>query len=158
MHEGQKPKSLRERLEMHRVDSSCAHCHGVIDPLGVAMENYDVIGQWRVVDREARQPIDASVILPDHVAVTGVNGLRADLLRRPEQFVQAMTEKLMMYALGRELEYGDIPQVRAIVRAAAKDDYRFSSLVMGVVESDTFHMQSEPRDKKPVDTKLAAAP
>ncbi len=158
IHEGQKPKSLRERLEMHRVDSSCAHCHGVIDPLGVALENYDAIGQWRVVDREAKQPIDASVTLPDHVAVTGVNGLRRDLLQHPEQFVQAMTEKLMMYALGRELEYGDIPQVRAIVRASAKDDYRFSSLVLGVVESDTFHLQTEPSAKKPVDTKLAAVP
>ena len=127
------------------------------DVVGVSLENYDVIGQWRVVDREAQQPIDASVTLPDHVAVTGVNGLRQDLLRRPEQFVQAITEKLMMYALGRELEYSDIPQVRAIVRDAAKNDYRFSSLVLGVVESDTFHMQAEPREKKPADTKMAAA-
>jgi hypothetical protein len=155
-HPEQKPKSLRERLEQHRVNTSCAHCHGVIDPLGVAMENYDVIGQWRTFDHEAKLPIDANVTLPDHVAVTGVNGLRRDLLQHPELFVQALTEKLMMYALGRELDYVDIPQVRAIVREAAKNDYRFSSLVLGVVESDTFHMQAEPRNKKSVETKVAA--
>jgi hypothetical protein len=157
-HPGQKPSSQRDRLAMHRADPSCAHCHGVIDPLGLSMENFDAIGQWRVMDREAKTPIDASVTLPDHLSVTGVNGLRQDLLRRPEQFVQAITEKLMMYALGRELEYGDVPQVRAIVREAAKNDYRFSALVLGVVESDTFHLQAEPRDKKPVpvQTKVAA--
>jgi hypothetical protein len=127
----------------------------VIDPLGVALENYDVTGQWRVVDHEAQQPIDANVTLPDGTKVTGVNGLRRDLLTRPEQFVQAMTEKLMMYALGRELEFSDIPQVRSIVRAASKEDYRFSALVRGVVASDTFRMQSQPRGKKPVDTKVA---
>jgi hypothetical protein len=155
LHQGQKPKSLRERLEQHRTNSSCAHCHGVIDPLGVALENYDVTGQWRVVDHEAQQPIDANVTLPDGTKVTGVNGLRRDLLTRPEQFVQAMTEKLMMYALGRELEFSDIPQVRSIVRAASKADYRFSALVRGVVASDTFRMQSQPHGKQPVDTKVA---
>jgi hypothetical protein len=157
IHPGKKPNSLRERLELHRTDSSCAHCHGVIDPLGVAMENYDVTGQWRTVDHEAQLPIDANVTLPDHVPVTGVSGLRADILKHPELFVQAMTEKLMMYALGRELDYSDYPQARAIVAAAAKNDYRFSSLVLGVAESDAFRMQSEPRAKKPVDTKVAAA-
>jgi hypothetical protein len=156
LHPGQRPKSLRERLEQHRTNSSCAHCHGVIDPLGVALENYDVTGQWRVVDHEAHQPIDANVTLPDGTKVTGVNGLRRDLLTRPEQFVQALTEKLMMYALGRELEFGDIPQVRGIVRAASKDDYHFSALVRGIVASDTFRMQSQPRSKKPLDTQVAA--
>jgi hypothetical protein len=159
LHEGQKPNSLRERLEQHRVNSSCAHCHGVIDPLGVSLENYDVTGQWRVVDHEAQQPIDAHVRLPDGVAITGVNGLRQDLLKRPDQFVQAMTEKLMMYALGRELDYSDIPQVRAIVREAAQHDDHFSALVLGVAESDAFRMQALPRDKdqKAPDTKVAAA-
>jgi hypothetical protein len=159
LHEGQKPNSLRERLEQHRINSSCAHCHGVIDPLGVSLENYDVTGQWRVIDHEAQQPIDAHVTLPDGVAVTGVNGLRHDLLKRPEQFVQALTEKLMLYALGRELEYSDIPQVRAIVRDAGHNDYRFSSLVLGVAESDAFRMQSLSHDKdsKAPDTKVAAA-
>ncbi|HXA92868.1 MAG TPA: DUF1585 domain-containing protein, partial [Steroidobacteraceae bacterium] len=105
------------------------------------------------------QPIDAHVTLPDGVAVTGVNGLRHDLLKRPEQFVQALTEKLMLYALGRELEYSDIPQVRAIVRDAGHNDYRFSSLVLGVAESDAFRMQSLSHDKdsKAPDTKVAAA-
>jgi Protein of unknown function (DUF1585) len=99
------------------------------------------------------------VTLPDGVAITGVNGLRQDLLKRPDQFVQAMTEKLMMYALGRELDYSDSPQVRAIVRQAAQHDDHFSALVLGVAESDAFRMQALPRDKdkKAPDTKVAAA-
>jgi len=157
IHPGQKPKSLRERLAQHRTNSSCAHCHGVIDPLGLALENYDVTGQWRDYDHEANLPIDPNVTLPDGAAVHGVNDLRHDLLRRPELFVQTMTEKLLMYALGRELEFSDIPQVRAIVRAARTSDYRFSALVRGVVESDTFRMQSQPRARKALDTKVAAA-
>jgi hypothetical protein len=158
IHPGKKPNSLRERLELHRTDSSCAHCHGVIDPLGVAMENYDVTGQWRTVDHEAQLPIDANVTLPDHVPATGINGLREDILKKPELFVQAMTEKLLMYALGRELTYSDYPQIRAIVAEAARHDYRFSSLVLGVVQSDAFRMQAQPQASRKPDTKVAANP
>lgn len=157
LHPGKKVNSLRERLALHRTDSSCAHCHGVIDPLGLAMENYDVIGQWRTVDHQANLPIDAHVTLPDHTVVNGVNGLREDLLKRPQVFVEAMTEKLLEYALGRQLVYSDYPQVRAIVRNAAKNDYRFSSLVLGVAESDAFHMQAQPLgNPKPADLKVAS--
>ena len=114
----------------------------MIDPYGLALENFTVTGQWRDVDWLADAPIDASTVLPDGRPIEGPAELRRALLRRPDQFVQALTEKLMMYALGRELEYHDMPQVRTIVRAAAEDDYRFSSIVVGIVSSDAFRMQA----------------
>ena len=139
---GEQPKTIRARLEEHRTDPSCNFCHGVIDPYGLALENFTVTGQWRDVDWLADAPIDASTVLPDGRPIEGPAELRRALLRRPDQFVQALTEKLMMYALGRELEYHDMPQVRAIVRAAAEDDYRFSSIVAGIVSSAAFRMQA----------------
>jgi hypothetical protein len=141
---GEKPKTIRARLELHRKDAVCNGCHGVIDPYGLALENFSVTGQWRDVDRVAEQPIDASTKLPGGAPVTGPVELRQALLQHPDQFVQALTQKLMMYALGRELEYHDMPQVRAIVRAAAKDDYKFAALVTGIVQSDAFRMQAPP--------------
>ena len=140
--EGEQPKTVRARLEEHRTDPSCNFCHGVIDPYGLALENFTVTGQWRDVDWLADAPIDPSTVLPGGRPIEGPAELRRALLRRPDQFVQALTEKLMMYALGRELEYHDMPQVRAIVRAAAEDDYRFSSIVAGIVSSDAFRMQA----------------
>ena len=140
--EGEQPRTIRARLEEHRANPSCNFCHGVIDPYGLALENFTVTGQWRDVDWRADAPIDASTVLPDGRSIEGPAELRRALLRRPDQFVQALTEKLMMYALGRELEYHDMPQVRAIVRAAAEDDYRFSSIVAGIVSSDAFRMQA----------------
>ena len=140
--EGEQPKTIRARLEEHRTDPSCNFCHGVIDPYGLALENFTVTGQWRDVDWLADAPIDPSAVLPGGRPIEGPADLRRALLRRPDQFVQALTEKLMMYALGRELEYHDMPQVRAIVRAAAEDDYRFSSIVAGIVSSDAFRMQA----------------
>jgi hypothetical protein len=140
--EGEQPKTIRARLEEHRTNPSCNFCHGVIDPYGLALENFTVTGQWRDVDWLADAPIDASTVLPGGQPIEGPAELRRALLRRPDQFVQALTEKLMMYALGRELEYHDMPQVRAIVRAAAEDDYRFSSIVAGIVSSDAFRMQA----------------
>jgi hypothetical protein len=153
---GEPPKTVRARLERHRTLASCNQCHGVIDPIGLAMENFDVTGQWRTVERQANQPIDASTVLPSGTPVTGVNELRRELLRRPDQFVQAFTEKLMMYGLGRELEYHDMPQVRAIVRAASGDDYRLRAIVLGIVTSDAFRMQAPPTEPKAVATKTAA--
>jgi Uncharacterized protein involved in ubiquinone biosynthesis len=154
--EGQKPTTLRARLEVHRATRSCNQCHGVIDPLGLALENFDVTGRWRDFDPQAEQPIDASTVLPNGSFVNGPVELRQDLLRRPEQFVLAFTEKLLMYAVGREIEYHDMPQVRAIVRDAAKDDYRFSSIVMGIVRSDAFRMQAVPHGEKPAGEQVAA--
>ncbi len=138
---GEKPKTLRARLEQHRSSPTCKACHGVIDPYGLALENFTVTGRWRDRDQEADAPIDASTVLAGGQAVNGPVQLRAALLERPDQFVQAFTQKLMMYALGRELEYYDMPQVREIVRTAAAHDYRFSAIVSGIVHSDAFRMQ-----------------
>ncbi len=140
--EGEEPKTIRARLEEHRADPSCNFCHGVIDPYGLPLENFTVTGQWRDVDWFADAPIEPGTVLPDGTALESPAALREALLRRPEQFVRALTEKLMMYALGRELGHHDMPQVRAIVRAAAQDDYRFSSLVTGIVSSNAFRMQA----------------
>ncbi len=147
--EGQAASTVRARLEAHRTNPSCNACHGVIDPLGFALENFDAVGRWRVVDREARAPIDASGVLIDGTVVTGPVELRRALLARPDQFVQTLTEKLMTYALGRTLGPADMPTVRGIVRAAAEDDYRFSALVWGIVESAQFQMKgaSQPADE-----------
>jgi hypothetical protein len=142
--EGERPKTIRARLEQHRVDQSCNGCHGVIDPYGLALENFTATGQWRAIDAAADAPIDASTALPGGAAVDGPVELRRALLARSDQFVQALTEKLMMYALGRELEYHDMPQVRAVVDAAAKEDYRLSAIVTGIVNSDAFRMQALP--------------
>jgi hypothetical protein len=149
---GEKPKTLRARLERHRTDAVCKGCHGVIDPYGLALENFTVTGQWRDIDREAGERIDAHTELPTGTPVDGPVALREALLARPDQFVQALTEKLMMFAIGRELEYHDMTQVRAIVRAAKSDDYRFSALVLGVVASDAFRMQAPARETKSAET------
>jgi hypothetical protein len=139
--EGKKATTVRARLEAHRTNSSCNACHGVIDPLGFALENFDAVGRWRVMDREAREPIDASGLLVDGTAVTGPVELREALLERPDQFVLTLTEKLMTYGLGRALEHTDMPTVRRIVRDAAQNDYRFSDLVWGIVNSTQFRMK-----------------
>lgn len=145
--EGEQPKTVRERLEQHRKDATCNACHGVIDPYGLALENFTVTGEWRDFDEEADAPIDARTELSGGRPVEGPVALRAALLERDDQFVQALTEKLMMYAIGRELEYYDMPQVRAIVHDAAGDDYRFSALVKGIVTSDAFRLQAVPHAK-----------
>jgi hypothetical protein len=141
---GEKPKTLRARLERHRTDAVCSGCHSVIDPYGLALENFTVTGQWRTVDREAHEPIDAGSTLVTGAAVNGPVALRNALLARPDQFPQAVTEKLMMYAIGRKLAYHDMTQVRAIVRDAANRDYKFAEIVHGVVRSDAFREQTPP--------------
>jgi hypothetical protein len=138
---GEQPKTVRARLELHRDKASCKMCHGVIDPTGLALENFDAIGAWRTVDGQAKAGIDASTVLPNGVAINGVVELRAQLVDRPETFVTALTERLMMYAINRKLEYFDMPQVRSIVRAAAKENYKLSSIVLGIVNSDSFRKQ-----------------
>jgi hypothetical protein len=140
--EGEQPKTIRVRLEQHRVNSSCNGCHGVIDPYGIALENFTVLGEWRDEDLAANAPIDASTELPNGQPADGPVALTEALLARPDQFVQALTEKLLMYALGRELEYHDMRQVRRIVREAEKQDYSLAALVAGIVTSDAFRMQA----------------
>jgi len=142
--DGEKPRTVREIMEQHRAKPSCSSCHAVMDPLGFALENFDAVGAWRTQDRFAGTPIDASGRLADGTAVGGPADLRAALLRRPEQFVQTLTEKLMTYALGRTVQAHDMPAVRQIVRDAARDKYRFSSIVMGIVKSVPFQMRTKP--------------
>jgi hypothetical protein len=139
---GEAPKTMRAMLEIHRKNPTCNMCHGVIEPHGITLEHFTVTGQWRDVDWQANAPIDSKVTMPDGTEIDTPADLRRTLLGRPGQFVQALTVKLMMYALGREISPYDMPQVRAIVRDAAKNDYRFSSLVLGIVSSDAFRMQA----------------
>jgi uncharacterized protein DUF1592/uncharacterized protein DUF1588/uncharacterized protein DUF1585/uncharacterized protein DUF1587/uncharacterized protein DUF1595 len=147
---GEKPKTLRARLEQHRNDQVCKSCHAVIDPYGLALENFTATGRWRDYDQDADAPIDASAELSSGKPVVGPVELTAALLERRDQFVQALTQKLMMYALGRELEYYDMPQVRAIVRRAEAQHYRFSAIVAGIVSSDAFRMQAAVTDSAAV--------
>ena len=138
--EGGAPASMRERLELHRRNPACASCHRSIDPPGFMLEHYDAIGRWRTVT-ETGHPVDASGTLANGVAAEGLAGLRGVLLEEPEQFVGTLTERLLAYALGRELRHYDQPTVRAIVRDAAAEGYRWSSVVFGVVESPAFLMR-----------------
>ena len=138
---GDIPRSVRERLALHRTEASCNHCHGVIDPLGQALENFNAIGEWRTEERENGVPIDSTGRLAGGIEVNGPDDLRAALLAEPKLFVQALTEKLMVYAIGRGLEYYDMPTVRAIVAEAERADYRFESIVMGIVKSAAFRMR-----------------
>src|SRR5690606_34168201 len=141
---GEEITTLRLRLEKHREAPSCNQCHGVIDPLGLALENFNAIGQWVDIDRWARAPIDALGQLATGEPVEGPEDLREALADRPEQFVLAMTEKLMTYALGRTVEHHDMPAVRGIVKQAAANGYRFDSIVQGIIESAAFQMKSLP--------------
>ena len=145
--EGQKPKTLREQMAEHRTNPTCATCHKVMDPVGLALENFDAVGAWRTT--EAGGPIDASGQLADGTAVDGVVTLRKAILDRPELFVGTMTEKLMTYALGRGVGPEDMPSVRRILRDASANDYRFSSLVLGIVKSVPFQMRMKPVPEQP---------
>jgi hypothetical protein len=151
--EGGKVTTVRERMEEHRRNPACATCHRVMDPLGFSLDNFDAIGQWR--SKEAGLPIDASGQLADGTKINGVVDLRRALLLHPERFVGTMTEKLMTYALGRGLEYYDMPVVRSIARDAARNDDRFSSLVMGIVKSTPFQMRrGREAETPPVSARL----
>jgi Protein of unknown function (DUF1592)/Protein of unknown function (DUF1588)/Protein of unknown function (DUF1587)/Protein of unknown function (DUF1585)/Protein of unknown function (DUF1595)/Planctomycete cytochrome C len=131
--------SVRERMEEHRANPACAACHKIMDPVGLALENFDGVGKWRTMDSGFR--VDASGQLVDGTPVDGPSSLRHALLNRPEAFVGAMTEKLLMYGLGRETKYYDMPVVRGVMREAARDRYRFSDLVLGIVRSAPFQMR-----------------
>jgi mono/diheme cytochrome c family protein len=135
---GTKQMTVRERLEVHRANPSCAGCHGFIDPLGFALEGFDPVGRKRTVDRFIGSPIDTSGVLPDGSAISSVDDLREALMARPQLFVENLAEKLMLYALGRPLEPQDMPTVRKIVTAAENSDYRFYDIVQGIVNSDQF--------------------
>lgn len=131
--------TMREAMAQHRENPACRVCHAAMDPIGFSLENYDAVGKWR--DRFAGVDVDASGLLPDGAAFDGPQGLQKLLLDRPDDFVGTVTEKLLTYALGRGVEYYDMPTVRSIVRAAKEDDYRWSSVILGVVESAPFQMR-----------------
>jgi len=139
-----KALTMREMMAKHRSNPTCASCHAVMDPLGLALENFDATGRWRDRDRYAGVAIDSSGKLPDGTPVNSPDDVRNALLRRPEQFAQTFTEGLMTYATGQKLEPWDIPTVRRIVRGAAGSDYRFSAIVQSVVHSDQFRMRRVP--------------
>ncbi|HTY93286.1 MAG TPA: DUF1592 domain-containing protein [Steroidobacteraceae bacterium] len=135
---GETPKTMRARLQIHSTNPTCATCHRMFEPLGLAMENFDPVGQWRTI--EVGTPIDSLGIVTDGTRVEGIRGLRDLAVRKHEMFVEVVTENLLTYATGRGLDYKDMPLVRSLVHDAAKDDYRFSSLLMGVVQSPAFTM------------------
>jgi hypothetical protein len=138
--EGEKPRTIREIMETHRANPTCNACHGVMDPLGFSLENFDTIATYRSMDRFTRTKIDTSGKLVDGTAVNGPSDLRQALLTRPEQFAQTFTEKLMTYALGRGIEAFDMPSVRKIVKDTKRDNYKVSSIVMGIVTAPAFQL------------------
>jgi hypothetical protein len=146
-----RPSTVREQLELHRANPECATCHRSLDPLGFALENFDAVGQWQDRTREGL-PIDSAGVLADGTAVDGPIELRQALLARPEVFVGTVTEKLLIYALGRGLEPADMPQVRRILRNAADDDYRMMSIILGIVDSLPFQMRTKLAEPDALET------
>jgi hypothetical protein len=156
---GDAPKTVRARLELHRDNPTCKQCHGVIDPTGLALENFDSIGRFRQVDAQAgNAKIDASTVLANGTPINGPVELRTQLASHPEIFVTSLTERLLKYSVNRPLEYFDMPQVRRIVSEAKKDNYTFASLVLGIVNTDAFRKQGPPETAKlaPAVTTIAA--
>jgi hypothetical protein len=133
---------VRERLLHHRANAACAVCHNLTDPVGFALENFDAVGRWRT--SEEGQPVDSSGGLPDGSKSDGVAELETGLLKRPDVFVRTLTEKLLTFALGRGVEPFDGPAVRKVVRAAHDADYRFSTIIETIVQSDPFQMRAGP--------------
>jgi hypothetical protein len=133
--------SLRQRMEQHRSNPVCASCHKIMDPIGFSLENFDAVGKWRT--RDGSIPINASGELTDGTKVDGPGTLRTGLMRYSETFARTVTEKLLTYSLGRGLQYPDMPVVRAIVREAARDNYKFSSLILAIAKSAPFQMRTK---------------
>jgi hypothetical protein len=130
---------MRERMAAHRASPACSGCHQLMDPIGFSFENFDAVGRWRTA--EDAKPIDASGGLPDGSKFVGVSGLQQALLKRPELFTGNFTEKLFTYGLGRGVEYYDEPAIRKIVSEARTSDFRFSSFILGIVNSTPFQMR-----------------
>ena len=139
-----KPLTLREAMISHRASPACAGCHARMDPIGFAMENFDAVGRWR--ERDGEQPIDASGVFPEGTKFEGISGLKKELLRQPGQFVSTITERMLMYAIGRNLQYYDAPTVRAVMRDAQPANYTLASLVLGIVKSRPFQMREPGGD------------
>jgi mono/diheme cytochrome c family protein len=151
--EGEQAKTIREIMETHRANPTCNACHGVMDPLGFSLENFDTVGSYRSMDRFTRTKIDTSGKLVDGTAVNGPADLRKALLQHPEQFAQTFTEKMMTYALGRGVEYYDMPSIRKIVKDARRDNFKFSTIVMGIITAPAFQSSIV---EEPASTQVAA--
>jgi len=146
---------MREQMEAHRANQPCAGCHRLMDPIGFALENFDAVGAWR--SRDAGTPIDASGQMADGTRVDGVVSLREGILKRRDVFVRTMTEKLMTYAIGRGMTFHDMPVIRDILRKSATQDYRFSTIVLGIVNSTPFQMRIKPAQEPARPTERVAA-
>ena len=155
--EADRPTTVRERLELHRRNPACATCHSTMDPLGFALENFDALGRWRVVDAESKERIDPSGTLVDGTTFDGPVEFRHVLLERRVEFVDTVVERLLTYALGRGIEYYDRPAIRTIVREAAPNDYRWSSIILGIVKGDPFQMRA-PGDVAALQAENTASP
>jgi Protein of unknown function (DUF1592)/Protein of unknown function (DUF1588)/Protein of unknown function (DUF1585)/Protein of unknown function (DUF1587)/Protein of unknown function (DUF1595)/Planctomycete cytochrome C len=154
VHGGANP-TKRQQLEMHRKNPPCSTCHKIMDPIGLAMENFDAVGTWRTTDDGS--PIDPAGVLVDGTKLDGVKGVREALLRYSPQFMRVVTEKLLIYALGRGTEYYDMPLIRSIVRGAEAKDNRFSSLILGIVKSDPFQVNQKQENALNGQNQLRAA-
>jgi hypothetical protein len=139
-----KVPTMRQTLAAHKANPTCATCHNIFEPMGLALENFDAVGAWRT--EEEGTTIDASGTLVDGTKVTDVNDLRALTVRYQDQFARVVVEKLLTYGLGRGVEYYDMPLVRAIVHESAASKFRFSSLILGIVKSPTFQMNMKMSD------------
>jgi hypothetical protein len=137
----EKAPTMRQTMEAHRSNPTCSSCHRIFEPLGFALENFDAVGAWRTHDEGA--PVDATGVIVDGTKVDGPGSLREVLVRYSDQFVRVVTEKLLIYALGRGVEYQDMPMVRSIVRDSAASKYKFSSIVLGIVKSAPFQMNQK---------------
>ena len=155
--EGEPPTTVRERLEAHRRNPACATCHKLMDPLGFALENFDALGRWRAEDAESKERIDSSGTLVDGTEFDGPAEFRNVLLERRVEFVDTVIERLLTYALGRGTEYYDRPAIRTIVREAGPNDYRWSSIILGIVKSDPFQMRAAA-DVAPLQAENTASP
>jgi hypothetical protein len=147
--------TMREAMVKHRANPACAGCHARMDPIGFALENFDAVGRWR--DNDGGKPIDVTSTLPDGRKIEGVAGVRQMILNQPDQFVEAIASKLLMYALGRNVQYYDGPAVRTIARDAANRNSTFSSLVLGIVQSVPFQNRVVPPPKPVAAQQHAAA-
>jgi hypothetical protein len=151
-----RPSTVREQLERHRANPTCAACHRNIDPVGFALENFDAVGQWRATTREGLA-IDSAGVLSDGTRIDGPVALRKALLSRPDAFVGTVTEKLLIYSLGRGLEPVDLPVVRGIVRTAATQNYAMQTILLGIVKSTPFQMRTKMIDNGPAPATSRAA-
>ena len=139
-----KAPTMRETMEAHHTNPTCASCHRIFEPIGLGMENFDAIGSWRTQDGDS--PIDPNGAMVDGTKITGIASLRDSLVSRSDQFARVVTEKMMTYAMGRGVEYQDMPTVRSIVRESAAGKYKFTSIVMGIVKSTPFQTNMKTAD------------